>query len=240
MLDFLVEELRFRLTMKTRTVSNTVGYDSWASFYDEYPNPTLASDEIHFPVVWSHLHHKQVLEIGCGTGRHTEKLIALGNEVVGIDVSAGMLAIARNKLRGKEFELIQADFMTYNGFPQNSFDAVVCSLVIEHIASLGSFFLKLSRIVKGGGDFFLSEIHPQRAAGGSLAHFKDEHTQEEVYLNSHVHTDEAMCNAAEKVGFEIERNEDVLGNSALAALRPEWKRYDGIPMIKIWVFRKKE
>ena len=34
---------------------------------------------------------EEVLEIGCGTGRHTRRLVEQGNSVTGLDLSEGML-----------------------------------------------------------------------------------------------------------------------------------------------------
>jgi len=40
---------------------------------------------------------QNVLDLGCGTGNHTLRLMAAGYRVVGVDRSAEMLAVARNK-----------------------------------------------------------------------------------------------------------------------------------------------
>jgi ubiquinone/menaquinone biosynthesis C-methylase UbiE len=97
-------------------------YDRWSVFYDQEPNPTVAVDEAHFPGIWRRLSGQRVLEIGCGTGRHTLKLARQGNEVVGIDLSLGMLAVARRTLRGHPVKLIHADFMTFDGLAEGDFD----------------------------------------------------------------------------------------------------------------------
>ena len=90
-------------------IDNTAGYDRWAGFYDSYPNPTVAADDLAFPVLWAGLRDCDVLEIGCGTGRHTVRL-ARDNRVTGIDISAGMLDAARAKLP-PSVKLLHADFM---------------------------------------------------------------------------------------------------------------------------------
>lgn len=41
-----------------------------------------------------------ILELGCGTGRVTAALLALGHAVTGVDASAAMLAIARERAPG--------------------------------------------------------------------------------------------------------------------------------------------
>lgn len=45
----------------------------------------------------------RVLDVGCGTGNATAPLVARGFEVVGLDASADMLAVARAKLPGVAF-----------------------------------------------------------------------------------------------------------------------------------------
>jgi ubiquinone/menaquinone biosynthesis C-methylase UbiE len=127
---------------------NRTAYDRWSVAYDQYPNSTVAMDEMHFPGVWRHLSGKRVLEIGCGTGRHTLKLARRGNEVVGIDLSPGMLAVARRTLHGHPVKLIHADFMAYDGFADRDFDAVVASLVLEHIEDTAGFCRRVARVLR--------------------------------------------------------------------------------------------
>ncbi|MGZ3698880.1 MAG: class I SAM-dependent methyltransferase [Bdellovibrionota bacterium] len=224
----------------SRSVSNRAGYDQWSSFYDQYSNPTVAIDELHFPEVWNHLQKKSVLEIGCGTGRHTIKLAAQGNQVVGLDLSNGMLGEARRKLEGKPVELIEADFMTYEGFDKEGFDVVISSLVLEHIPDLKVLFAKIASLLKPGGEVFLSEIHPSRASSGALAHFKDSQTSQEIRLESFVHSDESFRLAAQLAGLQIQTERDILGEERLKLLNSAWDRYLKIPMIKIWGMRKAE
>lgn|GEM_PF-1885793 len=38
--------------------NNQAGYNTWSSFYDTYPNPTVAADELAFPACWSHVKNK--------------------------------------------------------------------------------------------------------------------------------------------------------------------------------------
>lgn len=65
----------------------------------------------------------KILDLGCGTGRHTCQLQKTGYEMTGIDLASEMLKIARTKCPKVEF--IKMDF-TRPRFPRESFDASIC------------------------------------------------------------------------------------------------------------------
>jgi dTDP-3-amino-3,4,6-trideoxy-alpha-D-glucopyranose N,N-dimethyltransferase len=62
-----------------------------------------------------------LLDVGCGTGRHLESL-QRDFDVVGVDIDAGMLDVARRRL--PNVELIQADMRDFS--IGRRFEAVVC------------------------------------------------------------------------------------------------------------------
>lgn len=67
----------------------------------------------------------RILDIGCGTGRHTIELVKRGYSVIGIDLSDSMLQKARHKAtsEGLEIVFLQQDARTLN-FKQE-FDLVI-------------------------------------------------------------------------------------------------------------------
>ena len=223
-------------TNQTRIdIDNPAGYDRWSDFYDSYPNPTIAADDDAFPAFWGALRDLDILEIGCGTGRHTMRLAA-HNCVTGVDVSAGMLAMARTKLP-HSVHLIEADFVTYAGFANASFDVALTSLVLEHISDLNGFFARLAAVLRPSGHFFMSEIHPARTADGIFAHFRD--GDSEYHLTSYPHTQETITAAAASAELKVTRQQDITGNDTLAARNPKWTKYQGQPMIRMWDFERK-
>lgn len=219
---------------KRINIDNSSGYDRWSEFYDSYPNPTVSVDDDAFPSFWGALRDLDILEIGCGTGRHTVRL-AEHNRVTGIDVSAGMIAAARSKLPA-DTPLIEADFITYDEFPPASFDVAVTSLVLEHVRDLTMFFTKLATVLRPNGLFFMSEIHPARTADGIFAHFCEGDT--EYHLRSHAHTQDDIMTAAVHAGMSVTAQTDVVGNDSLALRNPKWSRYKGQPMIRMWAFKR--
>jgi SAM-dependent methyltransferase len=64
-----------------------------------------------------------VLDVGCGTGRHAAELVSLGFEVVGVDLSPEMLAVARGRL-GDGARLELGDLRSLD--VGRTFDGVVC------------------------------------------------------------------------------------------------------------------
>lgn len=215
---------------------NQTGYNKWSSFYDEYSNPTVAIDELSFPQVYSHEKKKRVLEIGCGTGRHTLRLLENENHVTAIDISQGMLEKAKKKTSDySETHFLLGDFLSTE-FERAEFDFIVMSLVLEHIANLTFFFKKTRSLVKEGGHFYFSEIHPKR---GVLAHFKSPNG-EEVHLSSSHHTEEEIFSSATTNGFTVQEVRSVFGGPELVKQKSKWVKYENIPMIQIWNLRSQK
>jgi SAM-dependent methyltransferase len=86
-------------------------YDVFARFYDL--DTAEVVDDLPFWLALARRTGGPVLEIGCGTGRVLIPLAEAGLDVVGVDISPAMLAIARDKVFGAgvaaKVELIQAD-----------------------------------------------------------------------------------------------------------------------------------
>lgn len=213
---------------------NIKAYDQWSDQYDQMPNSTIAVDDRFFPAAWAHL-KGSVLEIGAGTGRNTAKLLDLGCRVTAVEISPGMLALAREKLAGRAVDFVEGDFLT---LPlRGPFDGAVTSLVLEHIEDLPAFFRRVADLVKPGGEFFLSEIHPLRIAAGSQANFSLP-SGENVRLVSYAHTEAGYLAAAAACGLRLIWDQDIMGDEALSRLHPGWERYLGKPMLKIMGFRR--
>ncbi|MDX9971536.1 MAG: class I SAM-dependent methyltransferase [FCB group bacterium] len=68
----------------------------------------------------------RVLDMGCGTGRHSIELARRGYRVTGVDISEGMLAEARKAatVAGVEVEFVQSDATLFSSAPD--FDAALC------------------------------------------------------------------------------------------------------------------
>ncbi|WP_257297524.1 class I SAM-dependent methyltransferase [Haloarchaeobius sp. FL176] len=84
------------------------------STYDRIADHFAKTREYAWPEVESFLENQEGavgLDLGCGNGRHAELLAARCDHVVGLDISGGLLATARERARERGFdvELVQAD-----------------------------------------------------------------------------------------------------------------------------------
>lgn len=68
----------------------------------------------------------RILDVGCGTGRHSIELAKRGCQVTGLDLSSGMLAVAKRNAEeaGIEVEWIQADASDFQ--LEKTYDAALC------------------------------------------------------------------------------------------------------------------
>lgn len=91
----------------------------------------------------------RVLDVGCGAGRDMAWLEAQGASVVGVDLSAGMLAQARPRARGP---LLQMD-MRRLAFASGLFHAVWCSASLLHLPKADAPFAlaEMRRVLVPGG-----------------------------------------------------------------------------------------
>ncbi|MFI8823777.1 class I SAM-dependent DNA methyltransferase [Streptomyces sp. NPDC053431] len=102
---------------------------------------------------------RRVLDAGCGSGPLSAALRARGAAVTGVDVSAGMLELARRRL-GDGIPLHQADLSGRLPFDDDAFDDVVASLVLHYLEDWGPALAELRRVLRPGGRLIASVDHP--------------------------------------------------------------------------------
>jgi ubiquinone/menaquinone biosynthesis C-methylase UbiE len=92
------------------------------------------------------------LDVGCGNGAFTEKLIArcAPIAVAAIDPSEGQLAFARTR-PGTEIVDFQKAGAQELPFPSGSFDVAVMALVISFVPDPPSAVIEMARVVRPGG-----------------------------------------------------------------------------------------
>lgn len=103
---------------------------------------------------------KRVLDIGCGSGLHSEYLLSQGATVTGIDASEEMILLYKERLASKANSYVHDLNLPLNNEKDNSYDLVIAPLVIHYIEDLDKLFMEVSRVLKEDGEFIFSTHHP--------------------------------------------------------------------------------
>ena len=178
-------------------------YNEWADIYDSNENPTR---DLNYRAVREaplDFDRKNVLEIGCGTGLNTTYFAEKANQVTAVDFSGQMLKKARQRISQDNITFVEADITKPWSFKDESFDLVVGNLVLEHIQNLSPVFEETVRVLRGGGIFYIAELHPYKQLRQSQAKFVSRETGEEVLVDAFMHSVSEYVNKALSVGFTL-------------------------------------
>jgi malonyl-CoA O-methyltransferase len=154
---------------RIQNVSARDGYDLWSETYDQTPNPVVAMDSRYTIKLLAPRRGELILDAGCGTGRNLQALKDAECRPVGIDFSIGMLSVGARKHPGVPLAL--ADLHEALPFASDSFDAVLCGLIGEHLNDL-TCVTEFHRVLKPRGRLVFSAYHPAMAEAGKEANFE--------------------------------------------------------------------
>ena len=140
-------------------ISAAEGYRLWADTWDDTPSPIVALEGRALLPWISSLKPRRAIDVGCGTGRWTGRLGAIG-----VDASPSMLAVAASKhgLRGRLAVGDAAALPVASGVA----DLVLCALTFGHIRDQAGAMREFARVLRPGGTLIVSDFHPDAAAGG--------------------------------------------------------------------------
>lgn len=98
---------------------------------------------------------KRVLDIGCGAGRDAEQFIQKKYDYTGIDISEGMIEVAKKRVPEANFKVM--DFYSFD-FPNESFDGFWAAASFLHVPKneLQVVLAEAKRVLKKNGTGFIS------------------------------------------------------------------------------------
>ena len=140
-------------------LDNRAYYDDFAGWYENerhLPYHRML-DDLEVEVVERYAAGQDVLEVGCGTGLILARTAGFARRAVGIDLSAGMLARARQ--RG--LEVMQAS-ATELPLATGSIDVAYSFKVLAHIPDVRGALREMARVVRPGG-WVLAEFYNARS-----------------------------------------------------------------------------
>lgn len=146
------------------------GYDLWAPTYDSTENPVVEADSRCAIQLLDPQPGERILDAGCGTGRNLGPLLDSRALPAGLDFSPGMLAVARAS--HPRASLFMADLQAPLPLRDAQFDAVLCSLIGEHLDRLAHTLQEFRRVTRPGGRLVFTVYHPDLAFAGVEANFE--------------------------------------------------------------------
>lgn len=108
------------------------------------------------------VHGKEVLEIGCGNGYWLRILAKKGAKCTGFDVAKNQIEIAKNSPFADKINYFIAD-ATKKTKLKKKFDIIFIEhvlLEIPNLIKIKSLFRETYRLMKNGGLFIVSDLHP--------------------------------------------------------------------------------
>lgn len=204
------------------------GYAAWAPIYDDDGNPLTAVEGPAVRGWFGPLAGRRALDLGCGTGRHTEALVAAGAlRVAALDPSPEMIARARRRLRGRPVDWVRHALPGPLPFRAETFDLAILGLVIEHVAAVGPALAEVARVLAPGGRCVLSALHPDRTAEGQRARFIDPATGLRRSITTYHRTPAEYRSAGAAAGLVLEAEADLTVPPELAGRLPRAVPYIG-------------
>lgn len=104
----------------------------------------------------------KVLDVACGTADFTIEIaqkVGKGSEVIGVDISEGMMAVGREKIKkaGVSAELLVADCEDLP-YPDNTFDRISVGFGVRNFEHLELGLSQMCRVLTPGGKLVILEL----------------------------------------------------------------------------------
>jgi len=185
-------------------------YDTLQRPYDYIRKSTIASIETENvrDTVAPFIQDARILELACGSGFYTYKLLEWGaRSILGVDISSVMIDEARRVTLGKEVSFIQADCTIPRVYDEGGFDIVFGAWLLNYApdrAELAKMFRTIAMNLKEGGRFVAVtvvpssnpiealnaevKLRPMPVGSGRLIHQYIKDVEDGIYLNVHGNT----------------------------------------------------
>ena len=103
-----------------------------------------------------------MIDLGCGEGRYTRSFARRGARMTGVDISPGMLELARQEEVREPLEIrYEVESSTHlSSFADSSFDAGVSAMALMDTPDFPAVAREAFRVIRPGGGFYFSVLHP--------------------------------------------------------------------------------
>jgi ubiquinone/menaquinone biosynthesis C-methylase UbiE len=212
-------------------------YEIWSENYDKQPgNLMLDLDERIFSDLIDpiDLRNKAIADIGCGTGRHWQKIFTKNpSHLMGFDVSGPMLGQLKSKFPFADTQKTTNNLLI--SVPDSSLDMIVSTLTIAHIKNITEAITAWSRVLKNNGDLVLTDFHPSLLANGGKRSFS--HGGKSLSVKNYVHSVFKIKRTLLDAGFILIREEEKKVDEEVRSYYETknaltvYERFKGLPII---------
>lgn len=222
--------------------TNAEAFAAWAPIYDQQQNPLLALEERYLSRLLPDTADRNVMDLGCGTGRWLKYFARTGAaSLCGIDGSSAMLEAAAARQLAN-VRLLRAELPCIP-VESDSIDLALASFVLSYVKELEDCATELARVLRIGGDLFISDMHPYTAGtlGWSRSFSDGGQTYGLVFENRRIAD---VIDIMESRGFSpVACLEPRFGASESDQFRrcgkdAAWRAVDGMPPIYLLHFRR--
>lgn len=203
---------------------------------------TTAVEHADFMALLPDPRGSRVLDLGCGSGQLAHHLAKAGaEEVVGVDISTRMLAIARAERAHPKVAYFQRPLETLD-FAGERFELIVSSLAFHYVADYRGLVGRIGRWLVPGGVLLFTTEHPIYTAGDprqgwatdaagrrlhwALDGYADEGLRHKRWYVDDVHkyhrTVATLLNGLLDAGLAIERVLEPMPSAEEVAARADW------------------
>ncbi len=146
--------------------SNRAYYDAFSHQYEQHRGDNDRGgyhellDEMEADFVERFAGNRDVLEVGCGTGLVLQRIAAFARRATGIDLSPGMLELAR----ARGLHVVEGS-ATSLPFDDESFDVTCSFKVLAHIPDIDTALGEMARVTRRGGTIIAEFYNPNSIRG---------------------------------------------------------------------------
>jgi predicted TPR repeat methyltransferase len=156
----------------------------------------------------------RVLDLGCGTGLVGEALKDMDAELIGVDLSGGMLQQAR--ARGIYQALLQSDLVPMmQSQADASFDIVTSAVVFIYVGRIEEGVQEIRRLLKLGGLFAFSVASGLQDELGFKLETSSRYSHAACYLQALTARHGFTVPATQPVAIRVEQGQAIMGQLAL-------------------------
>lgn len=225
----------------------TTRYDDIATWYADHIASVSPAEALVVPEILrltGDVKERRVCDLACGEGHLARLLQQQGAQVTGVDLSAALIDLARQKEQrrplGVQYRVDDAQHLST--MAAQSVDACVSNLALMDIPDLVAVVEAVKRVLIPGGSFTFSVTHPCFQAPGAFWNRSEDQEMTRVILKyfdeeewrstnpagvrgrvgAHHRTLTTYVNTLVRAGFALDQMSEPRARGPLAQVKPEY------------------